>query len=215
MLAAMHLLRSHAIGTEVIDDTDHQIQGRVADFLMDPDRGVIVAVLVARPFSPHPIALLSQDIVAWGNRIHIRDAEVMGPLDEVVRLQSLIADRRTIVGQRIRTKSGIVLGKCVDIQFRTDTFDIEWVFPRRFLRRELALPASDILEVTEEAVIVKDQGPRGEEAVAEERIEERKLEPIISPATGRASSRYTGRQCHASTSPPPSISRTRPRIWDM
>lgn len=186
----MHLLRSTALGTEVIDDTDHQVQGRVADLLIDPDRGKIMALFVSGPFSTQPLILQTQDIVSWGNRIHIREPEALVPAPEIVRLQPLMDDRRPLVGQRMRTKSGIVLGKCVDVQFRTDTFDVEWLFPRRFFRKGLALPASDILEITEEAIIVKDQGPRGDEAVIEERVEEGKLEPVIATAAGRSPNRY-------------------------
>ena len=91
-------------------------------------------------------------------------------------------DLLPILSGCIRTKSGSSIGKCVDVQFRADTFDVEWIFPQKFFQKGLALPTSDILEVTEEAIIVKEQKPREEKRVeVEEEILETKLEATTSP----------------------------------
>ena len=181
----MHLLRSTVLGTEVIDAEDHHVQGVVADLLIDTDRGKILALLIKRPFARELLALQEQDIISWGQRVHIRQAEVLGPLNEVVRLQPYLEDKRPIIGQRIRTKSGVKLGRCSDFQLNPETRMIEWIFPRKFFRKGLALPASDILEITPQAIIVKDQGPKGEEVVVEEEAKP-EIKPVISPALGRS-----------------------------
>ena len=185
----MHLLRSTAIGTEIIDNTNHDIHGRVADLIIDPDRGKLIALLVISPSSRDLLSLQMDDVISWGNRIHIRDAETIGPVQEVIRLQKYLTSRRRIISQRIYTKSGTYIGKCCDVQFRTDTFDVEWIFPRRFFRKGLALPTSDILEVKESAIIVKDQNPKEEKVEAEKDINEVKLETAVSAAASRSSNR--------------------------
>ena len=186
----MHLLRSNALGTEVIDELDHQIQGVIRDLLIDPDRGKIVACSVQTPFAPEPLLLQTQDILSWGKRVHIREKESMGPVDDMLRLQPFLQDERPLISQRIRTKGGISLGKCKDIQFNTEHFEVEWLFPRKFLRKELPLPASDILEITKEAIIVKDQTPREEKVTAEERDVAPAVESVIAPAApGRSLTR--------------------------
>lgn len=60
-----------------------------------------------------------------------------------------------MLNQRIRTESGTSLGRCRDVQFNTDTMHIEWIFPRKWFRWGMALPVSDIIEVRNDAIIVK------------------------------------------------------------
>jgi hypothetical protein len=69
----------------------------------------------------------------------------------------LFDEGRSILGQRIRTENGLTLGMCGDVQFDTQTFTIEWLFPRRWWRWGRPLPASAIVEVRPDAVIVRDQ----------------------------------------------------------
>lgn len=184
MLAAMHLLHSTALGAEIIDEVEHQIQGKVTDLVFDADRGKLLALLVRTSASPSLFALQTQDILSWGKRIHIRDPEVLGAVSDIVRLQPFLRDRRRIIRQPIRTKGGVSLGKCADFQFTTEHFELEWIFPRRFLQKGIPLPASDIIEITDEAIIVKEQGPKEEKIPAAEETEKAKLDPLISPAPG-------------------------------
>lgn len=190
----MHLLRSTAIGTEIIDNVDHRIHGVVSDILIDADHGKVTALLIRRFGTPDLCAVQTQDIESWGNRVHVRDAEVIGEIADFVRLESALGDTRTFVGQAIRTKSGQKLGRCIDVQFRSDTFDLEWIFPvKYFFLKGLALPVSEILEVTPAAIIVKDQGPKAEVVPEEEVLEEPKIE-VPAPAAGRVIRRYTHRR---------------------
>lgn len=187
----MHLLYSSTLGTDVIDNTDHQVQGHVVDLLFDVDKGKVIALFVAGAFSRDVLLLQTQDIASWGNRVHIRDIDTLGPAEDVVRLMPYLEDDRTLIRQTIQTESGAVIGKCVDVQFRTDTFAIEWIFPKRFFRKGIALPASDILEITKDAIVVKNQGPREEKERIVEQVEEVELQGVASPAAGRIAKRYT------------------------
>ncbi len=181
MLAAMHLLRSAAIGTEIIDDALHEIHGRVIDLILDPDRGKILALLVRMPFDSVITAVQIPDITTWGKRIHVRDSSVLGPVEEIIRLKPFLEERRRIYRQPIVTKSGARIGICSDYQFSTEHFTLEWIFPKRFFSKGTPLPASEILEVTEEAIIVKDQGPREEKVEAEESVPD--VESVIAPTS--------------------------------
>ena len=120
---------------------------------------------------------------SWGQRIHIGESDILMPPQEIIRLASFLEDKRKVMGQIIQTKSGVTLGKCSDVQFDSEHFTLEWIFPRHFLRKGTPLPASDILEVTEEAIIVKDQTPKEEklEAPVEETPLIPKIEPVITP----------------------------------
>jgi len=188
---------------EVIDSIDHQIHGKAADIIIDPDRGKIVALLIKRTGISQYHGLMVEDIESWGNRIHIRNSDVVGEISDFLRLKPYLEDSRTFVAQPIRTQGGRTIGRCNDVQFRTDTFDLEWIFPRRFFRNGLPLPVSEILKVTPEAIIIKDQGPKKEEVPAEEPVTN-PVEPLPTPAAGlragfdrqagRSTNRYTLRE---------------------
>ena len=79
-----------------------------------------------------------------------------------IRLQSMLSDRRTVLGQRIATESGRALGVCRDVQFNTETFLIEWLFPKRFFRWGIALPVAEVKEITPRAIIIRDPMVREE-----------------------------------------------------
>lgn len=180
----MHILRSTSIGTEIIDNLDHQVQGFLLDFVVDADRGKVVALLIKRPGARELHALQAEDIASWGNRVHVRDPDVIAEKSDFIRLKTFLDDPRTLFAQSIVTERGENLGRCADFQFRTDTFDIEWIFPRKFLFiKGPALPTSEILEITPEAVIVKVQGPRGEEEAIGEALGRPDLKTVVTPAT--------------------------------
>ena len=177
----MHLLRSAALGTEIIDDALHEIHGRVIDVILDPDRGKVLALLVRMPFDSVTYAVQVLDITTWGKRIHVRDASVLGPVEEVIRLKPFLEEKRRIYRQPIITKSEARIGMCSDYQFSTEHFTLEWIFPRSFFFKGTPLHASEILEVTEKAIIVKDQGPREEKIVAEESVPD--VDAVIAPTS--------------------------------
>ncbi len=161
----MHLLYSTALGTDVVDDGQHLVHGRVSELLVDPDRGGVVALEVSGGVGQRGV-LQTQDILSWGHRVHVRSPEVIGPAEDIVRLQGILADPRRLIGQSIRTRSGVRLGRCKDFQFNTKTFTIDWILPWRFFLRGHPIPRSDILEVTKQAIVVKD--PVKTERVREE-----------------------------------------------
>ena len=101
----------------------------------------------------------------------IRSADVLGPVDDRVRLAPLLRDPRTFLHQNIRTKNGRSLGTCRDVQFSTKSWRVEWIFPKKFFRWGVALPLSEVIEVTTAAIIVK-----GTEATASDVLKD---EPSI------------------------------------
>jgi sporulation protein YlmC with PRC-barrel domain len=97
------------------------------------------------------------DISRWGTRLYVRNADVIAPADDRIRLQALLEDNRTVLGQKIVTESGVRVGRCKDVQINTDSMHIEWIFPKKCLRWGVALPVSEVIEVTVAAIIIKDR----------------------------------------------------------
>lgn len=154
MIDAMHVRYSMCAGMPVMDDRSDDVVATVSGVFIHPDLGKLEGVFVRGAAGEEFLSV--QDIVHWGKAIVVRDPDALAPLDERVRLSQLWQEGRTILGQRIVTESGRIMGRCVDVQFETDTFRLEWIFPRQWLRWKRPMPASAIVEVRPEAVCVRD-----------------------------------------------------------
>ena len=154
----MHIRFTSCIGTPVLEEGGEHALGALSGILLDPDTGKIEGFFVDDLFCS------ALDIVRWGTRVYLRDSSVLAPPEDRIRLQPLLGDPRSVLGQKIRTESGASLGRCADIQFNTDAMHIEWIFPRKFFRWGIALPVADVLEVTPAAIIIRD--PMNKERVS-------------------------------------------------
>lgn len=155
----MHVRFSMVRGIPVVEQHAESLLGFIDGVVIDPDRGIILAFFVAEPrmFFAHRYVLSVVDIVSWGTVVHILDADRLAEAGEIVRLQPILQSTRTLLGQPIVSKrSRQYMGMCRDIQFSTKTFTLEWLFPRRRFRSGIPIAASDIEEVTNDAIIVRD-----------------------------------------------------------
>lgn len=146
-------------GTRVVDDDSSVVLGKVSNILIDPDTGKVLGFFISTGgfLHPHQLFLSGIDIIAWGMVIHVRSADMLSEPEEIVRLQPLLAGERTILHQDIVTeKEKTNLGTCTDVQFDTLKLSVEWLFPRKFLVAGLPIPTSGIVEVTKDAIVVKE-----------------------------------------------------------
>lgn len=151
----MHVRASMCRGMPVVDDGTQETVALLGDPVIDPDTGIIQGFFVVTMLSRGAFFLQTQDIVGWGIQVHLRSADRLAPPEDIVRLQRLFKDGRTILGQVIRTKdSGGTMGRCDDVQFNTHHFTLEWLFPRKFFMYRQPVSVTDIIEVTQEAVLV-------------------------------------------------------------
>lgn len=127
--------------------------------VVNPDNGHIEGFVVRVPdfLRAQRQFLSSNDIAHWGLVVRIRHRDLIGPLDERLRLQEIVQSGRTMLGRAIVTESGRRLGRCRDLQFETHFFQLEWLFPRSFFRWGIPVAARDIVEVRADAIIVKDR----------------------------------------------------------
>ncbi len=156
----MHIRFSIVLGTSVLDDESSRVIAKISDILINPDTGKIVGFFVMVPglFSGHGHFLSCTDIVAWGTVVHVRSEDAIVPAEDLVRLQLLLADSRRVIGQQIVTLTGrTYLGMCTDVQFDTRQMEIEWLFPKKYVFvSQSPVPASDIVEITPEAIVVRE-----------------------------------------------------------
>lgn len=154
----MHVRFSTVVGLPVVEDSAEEMVATVSGILINPDIGKVEGFFVTvRGFLQSQELFLSvQDILHWGSRVRIRDHHALAPLEDMVRLETLVAEGRTVLGQKIITENNAALGTCKDVQFDTVHFYLEWMFPKRFFRWARPIPVSSIVLVRSDAVIVRD-----------------------------------------------------------
>lgn len=154
MLPRMHVRLSMCIGMPVVDVRSDEVFAAVTGLFLHPDLGKVEGLFVMTDRGEEFLA--TSDIAHWGRSVVVRDPDVIAPLDERVRLSALWEEARPVLGQRIVTEAEKFLGRCKDVQFETDTFRLEWLFPRKMLRWQRPVPVTAIVEVTAEVVKVRD-----------------------------------------------------------
>lgn len=166
--------------------------GTLSAPLIHPDTGSIEGFFVRLPgmFAGADPFVSTHDILHWGTYVRVNDGDALGPIEDRLRLASLAQEGRTILGQRIMTESGRSCGTCADVQFDTRHFQLEWIFPRRWWRWGIALPASDIVEVRPSAVVVREPvlpAARGEKQGLLRALDElADGAPIVTPSPVRS-----------------------------
>lgn len=176
----MHVRLSDVRGSSIVDDQTLFVVATLGDPLIHPDTGRIEGFFVYgySPDASGQLFLLSQDILSWGSSLHVRSSAVLSPPGDLIRLQPLFSDTRQFLGHRIRVEGDrTLLGTCHDIQFDTRHLVVEWLFPRKYFWYRQPLPASDILEVTDEAIWI-----RHPLRLTKEKIESSEIEQTVTPA---------------------------------
>ncbi len=179
----MHLRFSIAVGTPVMDDETSRIVARISDILINPDNGKVVGFFVdaGTAFPEDRMFLSSADIVAWGTIAHIRYADAIVPAGDIVRLRALLDDPRGVLGQSILSKATKrFIGVCKDVQFDTRHMTVEWLFPRKYLFfTQAPVPVREIVEITPQAIFIKEQLRPHKEPVEREEVEMASLKEVL------------------------------------
>jgi hypothetical protein len=152
--SAVHVRLTMCIGMPVVDERSDDVLAAVSGVFLHPDLGKVEGLFVRTARGEEFLA--ASDIAHWGRSVVVRDQDDIAPLDERVRLSALWDEGRPILGQPMATEAGRALGTCRDVQFETETFRMEWLFPRRWFRWQRPVPASAVVEVRPELVRVRE-----------------------------------------------------------
>lgn len=156
-------------GLPVVDDETGDAIATIDHIVLHPDTGKVEGFLVRLPglFGRNDLFLSSLDILRWGNRVSVRDDGVLAPLEDLVRLQKVLEEARPILHQSMRTESGRDLGHCRDVQFDTQHFVTEWLFPKKWGRWGTPVPITQVLEVRMQEILVRDSAAPAEDTSPE------------------------------------------------
>ncbi|MCK5018874.1 MAG: hypothetical protein KAS32_17560 [Candidatus Peribacteraceae bacterium] len=162
----MHIRFSSCRGLEIVDSSGILL-GMVIEPLIQADTGKILGFYCVPmgAFSLRNTKYISAlDIIHFGTRITIRNEEVICNPEEIIRLQSVLEDKRSFLRQKIRTESGEKIGICADVQFDTETMHIEWLFPKKFFKWGDAISIHRVLEVRQNFILISNKSKMAEES---------------------------------------------------
>lgn len=175
-----------------------QDSGRIGTLsfpVIDPDTLKIVAFRVHGAMNDEGGNLLDvrsiREHSEYGVVIDSRDELVLD--SDIMKLEKILALNFDLLGLKVESKKGTKLGRIIDYAVTADNFSVQQLIVKRptlksFLDPELTIPRSEIVEITDDKVIVKDE----EKTIKERAMNEdfipnfvnpfRKTEPAHSPA---------------------------------
>lgn len=132
--------------------------GRTGDVIINPDTGKIVGFSVA-PSNKKFIAQI--DVLSWSNFIKINDISDIVEADEVIQIEKILEEGRTIYRKKVYTKNDEFIGIVIDMGLDNKLFKLNClVVAKGFLGiifwDKKIIAAQDIIEIKEKKIIVKN-----------------------------------------------------------
>ncbi len=160
----MLVYSSRLIGTPILSVQASGPIARVDSPVIDPDTLKIVAFRASGPGVNIQTNILDvssvRDYSQLGLIIDSED-EFVAP-DDVVKIQSALELNFHLVNLKVETKKGSKLGKITDFTFNSTDFVIQQIIVKRpvvksFIDPELTIHRREIVEITDDKVVVKDE----------------------------------------------------------
>ena len=149
--------------------------GATEDLIIDPARLQIVGFFVGAPADEADGDILeTRDVRELAPSGMIIDSgEVLELEEDAIRLKEVLELEFRLIGLKVETKEGTKLGKVIDYIVETDSYKIVQLIVKRPLLKalndpELVIPRSEIVEVADTKIIVKDEEEKIRQKAARE-----------------------------------------------
>lgn len=147
---------SHLIGAPIIGQHGTAKIARVTDVVIDHEQGKIIALRT----DSNGLLISAVDVLSWKDPIEISDDSVLIDQEEVLRIKQILSQKISFINQRVVTNFGEYLGILYDFDFDITTSGfVNLYVAKKFLFYKYArriIPATNILEITPHAIVVKD-----------------------------------------------------------
>ena len=160
----MLIYESKLIGTPILSMQAAAPIAQVSGAIVDPNGLKIIAFRVTGPVVNHSANLLAASSVrehsSLGMVIDSAD-ELISPND-VVHIEKVLSLNFDLLSLKVESKKGTKLGRIIDYTVTSEDYVIQQLIVKRpvlkaFIDPELTIPRSEIVEVTDYKVIVKDE----------------------------------------------------------
>ncbi len=160
----MLITASRLIGTNVLSIQSSGPIGQVSLPIVDPDKLKVIAFRLSGPLVSRTEDILdAQSVREYSNLGMVIDSsdELISSTD-VIRISEILKLNFSLIGLKVETKKGSKLGKVVDFTVTDDNFSVQQLIVKRplikaFVDPELTIPCTEIVEITDYKIIVKDE----------------------------------------------------------
>jgi len=148
---------SQTVGMPIMTEGGHRL-GRVHDIVMNTETGKIAGFLTD---SGGKKVLAPIDVLHWGSVMTVHDEESILESEEIHQVMDSLKKGIKIMRNRVVTKSGEELGRVIDFAVNDKFFLLTKLivgknFLGLFYHKKRLIPATDIIEIRKDKIIVKD-----------------------------------------------------------
>lgn len=160
----MLVMNSRLIGAPVLSVQAGGPIGKIASAVVDPDNLKIIAFRLDGPMVNKQQSLLDvRSIREYSNYGFVIDDidELVGP-DDVIKINEVLKLNFNLLNLKVETKKGSKLGKVQNFTVTSEDFIVQQIIVKRpavkaLIDPELTISRSEIVEITDYKIIVKDE----------------------------------------------------------
>lgn len=180
----MLVYRSRLIGTPVLSVQAGGAIASLSDPIVDPDNLKILGFFLSNSAANAINNILDTSSVREYSQygVVVDNADEFVGREDVIKIKKVLDLNFNLIGLKVETKKGTNLGKIIDFTATSDDFTIQQIIVKRptlksFIDPELTIHRREIVEITDDKVIVKD-----EEKVLKARAEKEDFVPnFVNP----------------------------------
>ena len=180
----MLVSNNRLVGTPVLSIQSASAIGTVSGAIIDPSDLKIVALYLTGPLVNSSANILTFSSI----REYSPHGIVIDSIDELVEKTDVVKIDKSIdlnfdpIGLKVETKKGSKLGKVSDFTFTSEDFTVQQIIVKRpliksFVDSELTISRTEITEVTDYKIIVKDE----EKVIKEKSAKEDFIPNFVNP----------------------------------
>ena len=159
----MLVTASRLVGTPILSMQSASPIGTVSEIIVDPNSLKIVAFRIAGPIVNRNSSILAVSSIREYSRygMVVDSIDELVADDDVIKISQVLELNFSLTGLKVETKKGGKLGTVSDFTATSNDFIIQQLVVKRpmlksFLDPELLIPRREIVEITDDKVIVKD-----------------------------------------------------------
>jgi len=158
----MQLLYSDLIGSKVYALVESQFVGIVKDLIFDKETMVAQIFTLGLGTNKKVAYLLASDIKDINSqRFFIQSSNKLSDRDDLIRYRAFFDQPNLLLNRTVKTESRIKLGKCWNFCIEFGNFNLSKIYVKSGIlknlwQQQLIIDRSDILRVTDSAIIVRD-----------------------------------------------------------
>lgn len=160
----MLVYNSKLIGIPILSVQASGPIGFVSEPVIDPNSLKVLAFRLTGPLVSSPENLLDiNSIREYSNLGMVIDSiDELISADDVVKISKVLELNFSLIDLKVETKKGSKLGKVIDFTLSSEDFIVKQLIVKRplmksFTDSELVIPRSEIVEITDYKIIVKDE----------------------------------------------------------